>query len=352
MTPKKPHHPIAWTLAALGLAGTVAFAQAPPPAAPTTPPSVAQATPAPASPPTVVPAPAPATPAPAPPPSINTGIRNKIAANDLLSAESILEVHRAKNGEGGAYLVGLSWLARGALLTGDGEKADRYAADVRARCADSLAHGTDLSKSHDVEIALGAAIEVAAQRLERTKNKEAAASYVRAELARWGGPVAFRSRLNKRLNMLTLTGAPAPELAIEDFVGDRPPTLASLRGKPVLLFVWAEYCSDCRAQETALARVQSRYAGKGLQIIALTRYYEQDVADRPREKARVDSVWKADYHDMANVPIVLSTASGERYGGSSTPTFVFIDRAGIVRRYTPTRLTEAELDRSLSDLVR
>ena len=340
---------IAWALAELAvlaalavlvLAGASALAQTPPPAAPT-------AAPAPATAPT----PAPATPAPAPP-SLNTGIRNKVAANDLLSAESILEVHRAKNGEDGAWLVGLSWLARGALLVGEGEKADRYAADVRARCADSLAHGTDLAKSHDVEIALGAAIEVAAQRLERVKGKEAAATYVRAELAKWGGPVAFRSRLNKRLNMLTLTGEPAPELVAEDFVGNPPPTLASLRGKPVLLFIWAEYCGDCRAQEAALARVQSRHAAKGLQIIALTRYYETDLADRPREKARVDSVWKADYRDMAGTPIVLSTASDERYGGSSTPTFVFIDRKGIVRRYTPTRLTEAELDRSLSELVR
>jgi thiol-disulfide isomerase/thioredoxin len=351
MTPKMPHHPIAWALAALALAGTIALAQAPPPAAPTTTPAPAQGvTPVPASPPAATPA--PATPAPAPPPSLNSGIRNKLAANDLLSAESILEVHRAKNGEDGAYLVGLSWLARGALLVGDGEKADRYAADVRARCADSLAHGTDLSKSHDVEIALGAAIEVAAQRLERVKNRKAAANYVRDELAKWGGPVAFRSRLNKRLNMLTLEGSAAPELAIEDFVGDPPPPLVSLRGKPVLLFVWAEYCGDCRAQAAALARVQARYAGQGLQLIGLTRYYEPEIADRAREKARVDSAWKADYRDIGKIPIVLSTASGERYGGSSTPTFVFIDRAGIVRRYTPTRLTEAELDRSLSTLVR
>jgi len=42
----------------------------------------------------------------------------------------------------------------------------------------------------------------------------------------------------------------------------------------------------------------------------------------------------------------------ERYRGSSTPTFVFVDRSGIVRRYSPTRLTEAELDRTLTTLMR
>lgn len=338
MTPRQLRHALAWTLMTLALAGTATRAQAPTP--PTGPAAVPRDTAR------------AATPAPPAPASPNQGIRNKVSAGDLLSAESVLEVHRAKNGEDGAWLVGLSWLARGALLLGDGEKADRYAAEVLARCADSLARGVDLAKSHDVEIALGAAIEVAAQRLEGTKGAAAAARFVREELGRAKGPVAFRSRLQKRLNMLTMTGTAAPELAIEDYVGPPPPTLASLKGRPVLLFVWAEYCGDCRVQEPALARIQKRYADKGLQIVALTRYYTDDAPARVREKARVDSVWNADYRDLSAVPIVLSTASAERYGGSSTPTFVFIDRAGIVRRYTPTRLTEAEFDRTLSVLTR
>jgi len=49
--------------------------------------------------------PAPASrPAPAPPSPV-TGIRNKISAGDLLSAESILEIHRGRVGEDDAYLV-------------------------------------------------------------------------------------------------------------------------------------------------------------------------------------------------------------------------------------------------------
>ena len=39
--------------------------------------------------------------------------------------------HRDKNGENGAYLAGLSWLARGALLLGNVDKARSYTADVR-----------------------------------------------------------------------------------------------------------------------------------------------------------------------------------------------------------------------------
>ena len=318
-----------WILAALLAIASLTFAQSPAPPA---------ATPAP-------------TPAPTAPASPVSGIRNKLSAGDLLSAESILEVYRAKNGEDGAHLAGLSWLARGALLLGEPAKARRYATDVRARCADRIAHGADLAKDPYLEIALGAAIEVEAQLMQRDRGARAAAEYVRGELAQVKGPVALISRLNKRINLLTLTGARAPEILVEDHLGEAPPTLAALKGHPVVLFVWAAGCGDCKAQAPALARLRTRYADRGLRVVALTRYYEEE-AGRAAEKAEVDSVWKAVYADAGPLPVAFSTASMERYGGSSTPTWVFVDRAGIVRGYVPYRLTEAEFDRALAGILR
>ena len=303
------------------------------------------------APPAVTPAALPAaTPAPAPAPlSLAAGIRNKLAAGDLLSAESMLEVHREKNGEDAQWLAGLGWLARGALLLGDFEKAGRYAADVRRECAkrlDTLA----LALNHDAEGPLGVAIEVEAQLLQRQRGARAAAAFVRAEIAAEKGPPAFMARLHKRLNMLELVGQPAPEIAVEGHLGDPPPTLASLRGKPVVLFVWAEWCGDCKAQEATLARVLKRHASD-VRAIALTRWYDADSL-RARETARVDSVWSAVYSDVGAIPRVFSTASMIRYGGSSTPTFVFVDRKGIVRDYTPTRLTEAEFEKRIGVITR
>src|SRR6185436_13298709 len=180
------------SLACLLLAGGISNGQGPAPPAPPAPPA------APAS---------PAAPsAPAPPPNPVNFIRNKIAAGDLASAESILEVHRADNGEDATWLTGLSWLARGAFLLGDLDKAQRYASDARARCAEALAKGAKLEEDHALETALGAAIEVEAQLRGRRGGAKKAAEYVRGELARFPGPVALRSRLNKRLNMMTLAG--------------------------------------------------------------------------------------------------------------------------------------------------
>lgn len=297
------------------------------------------------------PAPGASPAAPAPPPSPVQAIRNKLSAADLPSAESVLEVYRERNGEDGPWLNGLAWLARGALLTGDVAKAGQYADTVRARCATRLAKGAKLEDDHDAEIALGAAIEVQAQLAERRQGARRAAEFVRGELAKVSGPVALRSRLSKRLNMLALAGTPAPELVVEESLGPAAPTLASLRGKPVVLFLWAESCGDCKAQAASLARVKRKYADRGVQWLAVTRHYAEP-ADRAAESARADSVWKSVYADVGETPIVFSTASMERYGGSSTPTFVFVDPAGVVRGYTPTRLTESALDREVASLLR
>ncbi|MFM7232419.1 MAG: TlpA family protein disulfide reductase, partial [bacterium] len=311
--------------------------------------------PTPTAPPVAAPPPTPAAtppfaPATTPPPSPVPGVRSKVSAGDLWSAESILEVHRSRHGEDGPWLVGYAWLARGALLLGHDEKADRYAAAVHALCAERIAKGADLAKDNELTYALGAVIEVVAQRLQRQKGKAAAIRYVHGEMERWGGPVWFRSRLQKRINMMDMEGARAPEWVVEESVGGTVPTLASLSGKPVVLYVWDKGCGDCSAQSGTLSKVYKRYRDD-VHLVTLTRHYDEG-AQRATELARVDSVWKASYADIGAAPIIVSDASMVRYGGSSTPTFVFIDRKGIVRRYTPTRLTEDELDRTISDLLR
>lgn len=322
------------TLAALLAATSIAFAQSAPPSTPAVKADSAGAA------------------KPATPPSPVSGIRNKISAGDLLSAESILEVYRAKYGEDARYCSGLGWLARGALLLGDQDKAKRYAADVRVHCSASIAKGIRLDQDDDLAIALGAAIETDAQRVAREQGVPAATALVKSDLDRIDGPVSLRSRLYKRMNMLSMAGTRAPELALEDWIGAKPPTLASLQGKPVVVFIWAEGCGDSRAQAPVLARVKSGHAADGLQVVALTRYYEKEADKRATEKARADSVWSADYSGIGPASVVMSTVSMERYGGSSTPTLVFVDRKGVVRDYTPTRLTEAELERRIAAIVK
>ena len=343
MRDPRPHR---WSALILALAFGATLAAAPPPA---------PSAPAPAAPPApaALPAPAVAPQAPAPPaPSPVSGMRNKLSAGDLPSAESILEVHREQHGEDGPWLAGLGWLARGALLVGDTAAARRYASETRAAVTRRLA-GRPLTQDRDAEGALGAAIEVEAQLMALKGGRSDAVALLRRELAAPDTPPAFRSRLNKRLALLTLEGSPAPELVVEDRMGSvTVPSLASLRGRPVVLFLWAEWCGDCKAQAASLARVVSKHRDAGLTTIALTRWYETGDSARAIERVRADSVWSAVYTGLQDVPRAVSTRSMVEYGGSATPTFVFIDRKGVVRRYTPTRLNEAALEREVAAVER
>lgn len=314
------------------LASLSASAQAPAPAAPAAPPAAAA-------------------PAPTPPGArLVSSIRNKLSAGDLRSAESLAEVWRETQGDEGSYLLALSWLARGGVLLGELDRAEHWAGETRRRCEARMARGVRPDADDSLEIALGAAIEVEAQIRERTKGKADAVRFLDAELARHDAPVALRSRIGKRRNLIDLVGKPAPEIVVEDHAGPTPPTLASLRGQPVLVYVWDKGCGDCRAQSATLSRVAAKHAGRGLVVYPLTRYYAK--TELPREKARLDSTWAADYAKIGPRPLAISTASMERYGGSSTPTFVFVDRKGIVRAYLPYRLTEAEFDAEIAKILR
>ncbi len=268
-------------------------------------------------------------------------IRNKLSAGDYLSAESILEVHEREKGQDAAYLDGLAWVLRGAVLLGEWQRAEAMDAKLAALIATKLSvPGTDLTKDAALAGLVGAQTEAHAQILAQ-RDKRKAVAFLDAQLTRFRAPVGLRSRLYKRRNMLALEGRRAPEFATEESLTPEAPTLASFKGQRVLVFGWAQWCGDCKSQAAALARARPQLEKSGVKLVALTRFYETDTA---AERKKIRDTWAESYKGLEGVPLLVSTAGMEVYGVSSTPTFALIGANGKVSRYLPYRLTQSALE--------
>ena len=282
------------------------------------------------------PAPPPQQPSPWQNPAIRA-IRFKLSAADLDSAESLLEEYKSESGTDTVYILGASWVARGGALLRNWDTAERYSALTRELCG----HPTDPV----LQYALGSAIEVHAQVLNAQHGKNEAVAYLDDQLKLFhDAPVSFRCRLYKRRNLTALVGQPAPAITADDGTA-----WTGAKGKPAIVFIWAHYCSDCLGNEAELAHFWRKYRDRGIRMAALTRVFDDD--DAPADKAKTAEVWHTSYGELSDVPVILSTAAMLRYGGSSTPTFVFIDAHGIVRAYLPWRLTGQRLAEEADKLL-
>ena len=100
-----------------------------------------------------------------------------------------------------------------------------------------------------------------------------------------------------------------------------------------------------------MRRTVEKYAPRGVAFIAPTRFYGS-LSDRVEEKERIEKAWKEIYALPDSVTVPISDEAMLRYGVSATPTFAFIDRKGVVTRYSPTRMTEERLSAAIEDLLR
>jgi thiol-disulfide isomerase/thioredoxin len=119
--------------------------------------------------------------------------------------------------------------------------------------------------------ALGNAIEVEAQ-VRAKRDRSDAISFLQQALDLYNG-TAIHKKIQKNINLLSLEGHPAPSLDVAEFIGRKPPTLARLKGKVVVLFFWAHWCPDCKIESPILAGVFAKYRARGLAIIAPTQRY-------------------------------------------------------------------------------
>ncbi len=281
-------------------------------------------------------------------------VRLALAQNNFSAADSALNSYRSQQGIDGEYLEAFSWVARAALDRQDYDRADAYAKQTKLMVAEELKKRAVDAEPH-LPLALGAALEVQSQVLAERGQKAQAVALLQSALQRYGN-TSIRDRIQKNINLLSFQGRTAPALKSDQSLGASLPPPADLKGSPVLLFFWAHWCGDCKAEAPIITQLRSEFATKGLKVIGPTRFYgytAQIEHAAPADELRyIDAVRHRFYNGLLDMPVPISKYNFDTYGASTTPTLVLLDRAGRVAWYHPGAVPYAELRGEIEKVAR
>jgi len=144
-------------------------------------------------------------------------------------------------------------------------------------------------------------------------------------------------QIRDRAAQMALMGRAAPDISVKSWIKGEPVTLEDLRGRVALLEFWATWCKPCQEMFPKLKQLHEQAAGRGLEIIAITRHY---LAYGGTEEAMQEELLlMTGTVDQHGVSFPVGVAEDERlqavYGANGLPTAVLIDRQGVVRYAGP-----------------
>ena len=280
-------------------------------------------------------------------------VREALAQNSFASADMYLKAYLTKNGATAEYAEAYSWMARAALSDNEYDQAAEYAKQTKVLVLEQIKKRPLDAEPH-LPIALGAALEVESQVFAARGQRTQAIAVLQSALHTYGN-TSIRARLQKNLNLLSFEGHAAPALRADQFLGSKPPVLSQLKGSPVLLFFWAHWCADCKAEAPIITQLRAEFAPKGFTVLGPTRLYgytaQVEHAAPSDELAYIDAVRHRFYAGLLDMPVPISTYNFEEYGASTTPTLVLLDRAGKVAMYHPGALPYDQLKAEIEKVV-
>ncbi|PRY20181.1 TlpA family protein disulfide reductase [Pseudosporangium ferrugineum] len=136
------------------------------------------------------------------------------------------------------------------------------------------------------------------------------------------------------------TGA-APPLRGRTLTGARF-DLTTLRGKVVLVNVWASWCDPCRQELPVLAGAQRRWSADGLEIAGI------DIRDNAESAHRL--LTELGVQDLRSVADPQGTAA-VAWGARGVPETFVVDRAGQLRWWAQGAVDAAWLEQRIPPLL-
>ena len=268
-------------------------------------------------------------------------------------AISALEQSRAQaSAASPEWLAAVSWAARAAGFVQRWEVAERYAREA-LEGSEKLLKERGVDDDPFLPTALGASIEVLGNVYD-ARDHNRAIDFLSQEHAEYKG-TSIETRIQKNILLLQLEEESFPALETKQFIGKQPPTPEQLKGKVVLYYFWAHWCSDCKIQKPIIEKLYQENAGKGFTVVGPTRLWGYagggEDASAEQELDYLRNAYQRAYPIPSWMAVPISEQNCVNFGVSSTPTLVLVDRTGTVRLYHPGRMSYEELRGRIEPLL-
>ncbi|HXE05501.1 MAG TPA: redoxin domain-containing protein [Bryobacteraceae bacterium] len=151
-----------------------------------------------------------------------------------------------------------------------------------------------------------------------------------------------------------LMGKPAPNFTLKN-LQDQPVSLASYRGKAVMINFWATWCAPCKVETPWLVELRNKYAPQGFELLGVSSQGD-DVT--PKEKAAWDKdkveITKFAQQEKLPYPVLLGgDGISKPYGGvEDLPTSFFVNRKGVVVAAVMGLTSESELEGNIQKALK
>lgn len=134
---------------------------------------------------------------------------------------------------------------------------------------------------------------------------------------------------------LAVVGKPAEALKVDHMVQGNAPDVT--QGKATLVVFWEVWCPHCKREVPKLQETYTKYQGKGLQMVGVTKMTKGSTEDQVKE-----------FIASQKVSYPIAKEAGEEtsayYGVKGIPAAVVIKDGKVVWRGHPARLNDQMLD--------